>query len=316
MAHIFVTREIPDTGLEVLRGAGHTITTSSQQGSLSHAELVGALQGKEYDAIISTLTDHIDGEVMDAAPQVRIIANYAVGLDNVDIKEAERRGITVVNTPGVLDDAVAEHTIGLLFALAKRIPEMDSFTRSGGYKGWGPLLSWSTCVRGKTLGIVGAGRIGVRVATYAACLGLKIRYFDIQRSDTIEREAGAAFDSTLEELLHNADFVSLHVPLNPSTHHLINAERLRSMKSTGFLINTSRGAVIDEAALVTALKQNFLQGAALDVFEYEPALARGLTELSNVILTPHMASATRETREAMSVLVAQKITDFFVEATQ
>lgn len=315
MAHIFVTRGIPDTGLAILREAGHKVTISSQQESLSHDELVTALQGEEYDAIISTLTDHIDAAVMDAAPQVRIIANYAVGLDNVDIKEAEKRGIAVVNTPGVLDDAVAEHTIGLLFALAKRIPEMDSFTRSGGYKGWGPLLSWGTQVRGKTLGIVGAGRIGVRVATCAACLGLKVRYFDIQRNDAIEREAGAAFDSTLEDLLRSADFVSLHVPLNPSTHHLINAESLRFVKSTGFLINTSRGAVVDEAALVTALKQNLLQGAALDVFEHEPTLTQGLAELSNVILTPHTASATRETREAMSTLAAQKIVNFFAGAT-
>lgn len=313
MAHIFVTREIPDTGFVILREAGHKVTTSPKQETLSHDELIHALQGGEYDAIISTLTDHIDAAVMDAAPQLRIVSNYAVGLDNVDLKEVEKRGITVVNTPGVLDDAVAEHTIGLLFALAKRIPEMDTFTRSGEYKGWGPLLSLGTQIRGKTLGIVGAGRIGVRVATLAACLGLQVRYFDIQKNDTIERQANAVFEATLEDLLRSADFVSLHVPLNSSTHHLINAESLRHMKPTAFLINTSRGAVIDEAALVTALSQSLLQGAALDVFEHEPALAPGLAELSNVILTPHTASATRETREAMSTLVAQKIVAFFGE---
>lgn len=311
MANIFVTREIPDEGLTLLKNAGHTVEVSQKDGPLTAGELIKSLRDAEYDAVLSTLNNAYTAEVMDATPSVKIIANYAVGFNNIDIDAARERGITVTNTPGVLTDAVAEHTIALAFALARRVVEADRYTRAGKYEGWAPQLLLGTQLKGKTLGIVGVGRIGSRVATIASCMGMHVIYSDLEQNQVLEKETGAEYKKEIDTLLAEADVVSLHVPLLDATHHLINAERLKSMKEGALLINTSRGPVVDEVALVAALKEGAIQGAALDVFEGEPALAPGLADLENVILTPHIASATIEARQAMSRLAGQSIINFF-----
>ncbi len=311
MSMIFVTRRIPESGITLLKEAGHDVTVSEKDGVLSRAELIKALKEKPYDAVLCLLTDSIDAEVFDAAPQAKMFANYAVGFNNIDIEEAKRRGITVTNTPGVLTDTVAEHTIALMLSVTSRIAEGDRFTRAGKYDGWAPMMLLGTDLKGKTLGLLGAGRIGSRVAEIAGKgLGMNIIYYDIKQSPEMEAATGAAFRSSIEEVLAKADVVTVHVPLLDSTHHLINAERLQRMKESAYLINTSRGPIIDEAALVAALKAGTIKGAGLDVYEEEPALAPGLTECENAVLTPHIASASEETRSAMSSMAAQGIVDY------
>ena len=308
MYSIFITRKIPDAGPALLRGKGYEVTVSEKDGVLTRAELLEALRAKEYDAVLCLLTDKIDAEVYDAAPKAKIFANYAVGVDNIDIVEAKKRGVMITNTPDVLTNTVAEHAFALMLSAAHRIAEGDAFTRAGRYTGWAPELLLGTDMSGKTLGVLGLGRIGSRVAEHGAKgFGMKVLYYDIKRNEAFEKEYGAEFRETPEALLREADFVSVHVPLLPATRHLINAERLALMKKTAILVNTSRGPVVDEAALVEALKNGIIRAAALDVFENEPALAAGLVALPNVVLTPHLASATEETRGAMSRVAAENI---------
>ena len=305
---VFITRKIPESGTNLLKEKKYEVDVSRKDGVLTKKELIAALTAKEFNAVLCLLTDTIDSDVFDAAPKAKIFANYAVGVNNIDIEEAKRRGVFISNTPDVLTNSVAEHAIALLMALAKRIPEGDRFVREGKYAGWAPELLLGTDLLGKTLGILGTGRIGSRVAEIAAKgLGMKVIYYDVARNDILEKNVGASFRKTPEEVLSEADAVSIHVPLLESTRHLINAERLSKMKKTAYLINTSRGPVVDEAALVAALTQGIIRGAALDVFEHEPKLASGLSGLSNVIITPHTASATEETRSAMSRVAAENI---------
>lgn len=311
MAEIFVTRKIPEAGINIMKDAGHVVRVSQKDGVLTHEELCTALTETPYDAVVSLLTDTIDAAVFDAVPTAQIFANFAVGYNNIDLVAAAERGVTVTNTPGVLTDTVAEYALALMLAVGKRIPEADRFTRSGKYDGWAPELMLGNDLRGKTLGIVGAGRIGCGLARRARHgLGMHVLYSDVAQCADVEREADARFVDTLEELLKTADVVSLHVPLMDSTHHLITAERLALMKKDAYLINTSRGPVIDEAALVAALQGHTIAGAGLDVFEHEPQLTAGLAELPNVVLTPHIASASTETRSAMSEMVAHNICAF------
>lgn len=311
MAKVYVTRAIPERGIQLLREAGHEVLVSDKDGVLTTEELKDALQKHTPDAVISLLTDKITTEVFDAAPHIKLFANYAVGYDNIDLSAAKARGITITNTPGVLTDSVAEHTVALIFAIAKRIAEADRFTRAGAYKGWAPMLLLGSDLKNKTLGILGAGRIGSRVAEIMGKgVGMRVLYYDVKQSPEMEQATGAHFKSTVEEVLADSDVVSIHVPLLDSTHHLLNAVRLQLMKRTAYLINTSRGPVIDEVALVEALRVGVIRGAALDVFENEPVLAPGLSELENAILTPHTASATEETRSKMSEIAAQNVLAF------
>lgn len=311
MPKVFVTRQIPDSGLAMLREKGYEVTVSPHDRVLTKDEIIAELKGG-YDVMVCLLTDKVDGEVMDAGlPQMKMIANYAVGFDNIDLKAAAERGITVTNTPGVLTETVAEHAFALLLAIAHRIPESDRFTRAGNYVGWAPMLLLGTDVAGKTLGIVGLGRIGSRMAHHGgAGFGMRVIYHDRAPNPEFEKAYGAIYREKLEELLAEADFVSIHVPLNDSTRHLINAERLKCMKRTAYLINTSRGPIVDEAALVAALKAGTIKGAALDVYENEPKLAPGLAECENAVLTPHTASATDETRSKMAELAATNLIEF------
>jgi len=311
MKKIYITRAIPQTGIDMLINKGYEVDVSAKDGVLSKSEFVAALLKKEYNAVLCLLTDTIDREVFDAAPHATIFANYAVGFNNIDSIEAKKRGITITNTPDVLTDTVAEHTFALLMAVALRIPEADRFTRRGEYEGWAPMLFLGTDISRKTLGILGAGRIGSRVARIGAKgYDMRVIYYDIKRNDIIEKESGAEFRENAEDVLKEADFVTVHVPLLDSTRHLINTERLAMMKPGAYLVNTSRGPVIDEVALVHALKTGVIKGAALDVFENEPKLALGLSECENVVITPHIASATEETRGAMAEIAATSIIDF------
>ena len=306
MPKVFITRQIPEEGPKLLKEAGLEVVVAPQNAVISRDALLAAVKG--IDALLPLLTDKIDAEVMDASgKQLKIIANYAVGFDNIDVKTAQERRIVVTNTPEVLTETVAEHTFALLLAMAHRIPEGDRFTRAGKYIGWEPMLLLGRDLSHKTLGIVGLGRIGALVAKHAAKgFDMNVLYYDVKPNADFEKEYGAKF-LPLEEVLKQADFVSIHVPLLPSTHHLINGERLKMMKESAYLVNTSRGPVVDEIALVNALRSSNIAGAALDVFENEPKLAPGLTELENIVLTPHTASATIETRGKMSALAAQNI---------
>jgi lactate dehydrogenase-like 2-hydroxyacid dehydrogenase len=316
MALIYITRHIPETGITMLRNAGHEVDVSTKDGVLTRDELLTALRARPYDAVVCLLTDTIDGEVFDAVPTAKLFANYAVGFNNINLAHAKERGITITNTPGVLTTAVAEFAISLMLSITKRIPESERYLRAGKYDGWGPELLLGMEVEGKTLGILGAGRIGYEVAKRAHLgLGMKIVYYDVKQLPELEADFGAEYRATVDEVLKEADVVSIHVPLLPETTHLINAERLRMMKPSAYLINTSRGPVIDEAALVEALKMNVIRGAALDVFEHEPALAPGLNELENIVITPHTASAADEARDGMATIVAENTLTFLKGGT-
>ncbi|HEY4495881.1 MAG TPA: D-glycerate dehydrogenase [Candidatus Paceibacterota bacterium] len=312
MAKIFVTHKIPAIGIQMLKDKGHNVELREESKLLPKTELIKILASGNYNGVLCLLTDRIDAEVFVAAPSVKIFANYAVGFDNIDIVEAKKRRVTITNTPGASTESVAEHTLALMLALTRRIVEGDNFVRAGKYQSWDPMLLWGVDLLGKTLGILGTGRIGTEVTKKAALgLGMKIIYHDIVRNEKLERETGASFLPLVNEVLRQADVVSLHVPLLPETRYLINTERLALMKKTAYLINTSRGPIVDEIALVNALKGGIIKGAALDVFENEPHLAEGLKDLSNVILTPHIASATAETRNDMAKKAATNLIAFF-----
>jgi lactate dehydrogenase-like 2-hydroxyacid dehydrogenase len=310
MAHIYVTRRIPQVGIDMLTGAGHDVDINPEDRVLTKDELIAALSAKPYDAVLSLLTDPIDATTFDAAPQARIFSNYAVGFNNIDLAEAKKRGVMITNTPGVLTHTVAEHAIGLMLSLTSRITEGDRFMRAGKYQGWAPMLLLGTDLRNKTFGLLGAGRIGYDAACMAKNgFGMRIAYYDVKRSPELEEATAAVFHESVEDLLQSADVVSIHVPLLDSTRHLINRERLALMKPTAYLINTARGPVVDEMALVEALQNKTIMGAGLDVFEDEPRMAPGLAECENAVLTPHIASSTVETRDEMARVAAQAIID-------
>ena len=305
---VYVTRQIPESGLKMLRGRNLTVTVSEKDGVLTKTELVAALKEDAYTAVLCLLTDTIDAEVLRAMPNVKVIANYAVGTNNIDVKQATSQGILVTNTPDVLTETVAEHTFGLILAITSRIAEGDRFTRAGKFVGWAPLLLLGTDLSGKTLGVLGAGRIGSRVAHHAHNgFDMDVIYYDVHKNELFENDFNATFFETVDDVLRRSDVVTVHVPLLDSTKHLINVKRLEMMKSTACLVNTSRGPVVDEVALVAALRSNIIRGAALDVFENEPTLTPGLAELENVVLTPHIASATEETRTKMAEMAAENI---------
>jgi len=272
---------------------------------LTRDELLEKVKGR--DGVLCLLTDTIDGEVMDAAgPQCKIFSNYAVGVNNIDLDAASQRKVMVTNTPGVLTDATADMAAALMFSVARRVVESDQFMRSGKYEGWSPMLLLGQDVTGQTLGIVGAGRIGTDLAIkMAKGFSMKIVYTDL--NDNAELSEIGARKVDLEELCRVSDYISIHVNYYPETHHLIDEKMLGLMKPNAILVNTARGPVIDEVALVTALKEKRIFGAGLDVFEDEPAMKPGLAELPNVILAPHLGSATIDARTKMSTMAAQNL---------
>ena len=300
---VFVTRRIPEPGLQMLRRY-HEVEVNPEDRVLTKEEIMKNIQGK--DGLLCLLTDPIDAEVIDSAPSLKMIANYAVGYDNIDINAATRRGIPVSNTPGVLTDATAEMAWALLFAVARRIVEGDNFCRAKKFKGWGPMLMLGHDISGKTLGVIGAGRIGTSFALKSKGFSMKILYNSRHRNNVLEDKLKAEKVS-LEELLESSDFISLHVPLNSDTYHLIGESELRRMKENTILINTSRGAIIYEKALIKALQDHWIWGAGLDVYEYEPEISKELIELDNVVLQPHSASATLESRSKMAIMAAENL---------
>jgi len=308
MERVYVTRAIPISALQRMNGRLDW-SVNPEDRVLERDELLAAV--KDADGLLCLLTDTIDAELFDAAPRLKIVANYAVGYNNIDVAEATRRGILVTNTPGVLTQTTADLTWALILAIARRIVEGDRFMRAGKYKGWAPMLLLGSDVYGKTLGIVGIGQIGQAVARRAIGFDMNILYHDKWELPPVAEQLLNADDVSLEELLQKSDFVTLHVPLIPETHHLIGRRELEMMKPDAYLINASRGPVVDEVALIEALRNGVIKGAALDVFEDEPAMKPGLAELDNVVVLPHLGSATIETRTAMADLAVDNLLAFF-----
>ncbi|WP_456366896.1 glyoxylate reductase [Thermococcus sp.] len=307
---LFVTREIPEKGLKLLR-EHFRVEVWPENREIPRDVLLEEV--KDADALVTMLSERIDGEVFNAAPRLRIVANYAVGYDNVDVVEATKRGIYVTNTPDVLTDATADFAWALLLATARRLVEGDNFVRSGEWKrqgvAWHPLMLLGHDVYGRTLGIIGFGRIGQAIARRAKGFGMRLLYNARTRKLKVEKELGAEF-RVLEELLGESDFVVLAVPLTGETYHMINEERLRLMKPNAVLVNIARGKVIDTEALVKALREGWIAGAGLDVYEEEPYYNEDLFRLKNVVLTPHMGSASYGARERMAELVARSLISF------
>jgi lactate dehydrogenase-like 2-hydroxyacid dehydrogenase len=300
---IFVTRKIPKPGLDLLR-KNHEIEVFPHDRVPTKKEILAGLKGK--DGLLCLLSDPIDAEVINSESKLKMIANYAVGYDNIDVKAATKRNIPVSNTPGVLTDATSEMAWALLFSVARRVVEADKFTRSGKFNGWGPLLMLGQDIASKTLGIIGAGRIGTAFALKSKGFNMKVLYVDSVNNDKLEKELGAK-KVEINELLEKSDFISLHVPLITSTHHLIDENELRNMKKTAILINTSRGPIVNEKTLAKALKEKRIFGAGLDVYENEPKITEELKKLDNVVIQPHSASATIESRTNMALLAANNI---------
>jgi glyoxylate reductase len=310
LPRVFVTRRIPDRGLALIRGNGAEVRIGQPHDDepVPPATILAGV--RDADVLIALLTERVDAAVLEAGPRLRGIANYAVGYDNIDLDAATALGIPVSNTPGVLTEATADFTWALLLAVARRIPEAHRYTIEGRFRLWGPGLLLGADVgpgpdgRRKRLGIIGFGRIGRAVARRAAGFDMDIVAYDPALRGAIERAPDVAWVS-LPELVATSDFITIHAALTPATHHLIGEPELRTMKPTSFLINAARGAVIDEAALVRALRERWIGGAALDVYEHEPALADGLAALDNVVLAPHIASATVDTRTRMAIMAAE-----------
>lgn len=300
---MYVTRLLPQAAMEKLKEY-FEINVNSEDRILTPLEIQKNIKGK--DALLCLLTDTIDKSIMDACENLKVISNYAVGFNNIDIAEATRRNIPVCNTPGILTETTADLTWALIFSIARRIVESDNALRVGKFKGWGPMDFLGTDIHGKTLGIIGMGRIGQAVAERARGFKMNILY----TAHTDKHISGAQFTS-LEALLKQSDFVSIHTPLSPETRYLIGLNELKSMKKSAYLINTSRGPIVNEQELIHALKNNIIAGAGLDVYENEPLLTPGLIELSNTVLLPHIGSATVETRTAMGIMAAENAIAIF-----
>ncbi len=308
---IYITRRIPEVGLSILREKGVRFDMGINTLPPSKKYIKKMLSKYPYDGVISFLTDQIDAEIFNVCPNAKVFANFSVGFNNIDLEEAKKRNIEVSNTPGTSGTAVAEHAIALMFALTTRLVEGDTFVRKGKFKGWDPELLVGTDMKGKTIGLIGVGDIGSQVAIMLHNgFGINILYSDIKQNTELEKNTNAIKKET-KDIFKEADIISLHVPLLPSTTHIVNKETLSTMKKTAFLINTSRGPIIDEKALVYALKRGIIAGAGLDVYEFEPKLTKGLSRLSNVILTPHIASARSSTRNMMAEMVAKNIISVF-----
>jgi len=299
MSAILVTRKLPSSVLDKLRAVGE-VDVYSGGGAMPPDELRARVA--DSVALVSLLTDAVDRSVIDVAPDLKVIANVGVGFNNVDVAYANSRGIVVTNTPDVLTESVADFTWALILAITRRLAEGERLVRRGEWKGWALDLLLGTELRGKQLGLVGVGRIARAVAARAPAFGMKVAY--TSRRDVAFRDAESM---SLDRLLLTSDVVSLHLPLTDETRHLIDKRALTRMKRSAYLINTSRGPVVDEEALAWALQQHLLAGAALDVYEHEPAVHADLLKLENVLLVPHLASATTETRTAMADLAIANV---------
>ncbi|NLJ48307.1 MAG: D-glycerate dehydrogenase [Candidatus Atribacteria bacterium] len=302
---IFVTRPIPQEGLEILKGCCH-VEVSDHDGVIPRSLLLQRV--KDVDGLLTLLTDMIDKEVIHAAgKKLRVISNYAVGYNNIDVAEATKRGIMITNTPGVLTETTADLAWVLLMSIARRIVEGDKLVRAGKFRGWEPMLLLGTDIYESTLGLIGFGRIGQAMARRAKGFNLKVLYYDKNPiSPIIEKELGVS-RANFDEILRKSDFISIHVPLNEETFHLIGQKEMSIMKKDSYLINTARGPIVDEKALVKALKDGLIRGAALDVFENEPEIEKELMSLDNIVMVPHIGSASYRTRTKMAIMAANNL---------
>lgn len=304
---VFLTRILPDPIMKGLSEQFHLRYNRSDR-PLSKREIIHGVQ--KSDALISMLTDPIDRDVIEAAPDLKIIANYAVGYNNIDIKAATERKIAVTNTPGVLTETTADLTWGLILSLSRKIPQAEQLLRAGKWGGWAPTQFLGSDIHGKTLGIIGMGRIGQAVARRAIGFSMKVVYHSRRRRIPEEKRLKADFLS-LDRLLKTSDFITLHLPLNPESFHLIDEKAFGMMKRTAFLINTSRGPIVDERALIAALRERKIAGAGLDVFEQEPRVPAALRKIKEVVLLPHIGSASLETRVKMGSIVLDNLVALF-----
>lgn len=309
---ILVTQKVPDVAYPPLEEMGDVEANTEEGVIWPYEELLR--RGPGHDYIYCLLTDRIDAGFLDACangtPRLRMIANMAVGFNNVDLEAATRLGIAISNTPGVLSDTTGDFAFALLMATARRIPEAERYLRAGKYTGWGPLLFCGADLHHATLGLVGAGRIGKIVAQRASGFEMKVLYYDVYRMSPEDEARYHMIYTPMDEVLQQADFVSVHTPYMPSTHHLIGERELKLMKPTAILINTARGPIIDEKALVKALQAGTIARAGLDVFENEPAVEPELLTMENVVITPHIASASIETRGKMAKMASDNLVAF------
>lgn len=301
---VFITRKIPSAGIELLHEKGYDVDVHVKDSPPDEKIFINKL--KHIDALITLLSDKIDKRLIDQAPNLKVIANYAAGYNNIDVKYARSKKVEVTNTPDVLTSATADLAWALILSISKRVVEGDRFLRDGKFKGWAPLLMLGGEVTGKTLGIIGAGRIGQAVARRAKGFDMTVLYASLRRIAAFEDETDSSMVD-LEELLSRSDYISIHCPLTEDTHHLINAGNINQIKQGAYLINTARGPVVEEKALADALVNGRLSGAGLDVYEFEPQVTKELLALKNVVLLPHVGSATLETRSEMARIAARNV---------
>ena len=306
MKKVLVTyRNLPGGCLRDTLTQRFEVATNSLPGRMTRSQLLEAV--RDIHALVPLLSESIDGELMDAAPLLEVIASYAVGYNNIDVEAATSRGIMVTNTPGVVTNATADLTWALLMSIARDIVIVDKYARSGEWTEWRPEMFLAADVSGTTLGIVGIGRIGKAVARRASGFDMRVLYYDPVRLDSESERALGVEYAAFDDLLHWSDFVTIHVPLGPGTHHLIDAAALAKMKPSAYLINASRGPIVDEKALVQALSARTIAGAGLDVYENEPLLEPGLAALDNVVLVPHLGANTRHTRDRMAEMTVENL---------
>jgi glyoxylate reductase len=301
---VLVTGNLPDAVIAKIESR-HRVKVHSQDQPMAREDILAGIGDKH--GLLSMITDTVDQEMLDRAPNLKIVANFGVGFNNIDVAVATRRGIMVTNTPDVLTDATADLTMAVLLAVARRVVEADRHTREGRFRFWAPFYFLGHEVSGKTVGLIGMGRIGAAVARRAAGFDMRVLYHNRKPLTAAQERDLKARHTDLKTLLQTSDFVSLHTPLTAETRHIIGPPELALMKSSAFLINTARGPVVDEQALLKALQQGRIAGAGLDVYENEPALTPGLDRLDNVVVLPHVGSATVETRQRMAELATENL---------
>jgi len=301
---IFITRQIPEIGIELLKKKGFEVSVYKKDNSISKSEL--KKQVKDCDGLISLLSDKIDKEIIDSMNQCKIIANYAVGFNNIDVEYAKQKNIIVTNTPDVLTDSTADLTLALVLACARRISESEKLVRDKKFTGWKPKLLLGVELKDKYFGILGAGRIGTAAAKRAYAFGCKILYYSNSSNQFLEKELKAK-KLSLNSILKKSDIISLHLPLNHQTKKILDEEKLKLLKPSSIIINTARGEIVDESFLIKMLRQNKLASAGFDVYQNEPDLNKEFYKLKNVVLLPHIGSATVEARNKMSLLAAKNV---------
>ena len=298
---VFLSRIIPQPGMDLLKNSEYDVDILYEEKPLSPKMLQERV--KDVHGLICLLDDKIDKQLIDSAPNLEVISNMAVGYNNIDFNYAKSKGIAVCNTPGILSQSTAELAWALLFAIARRIPESDKFMRNGKFTGWMPLLMLGGDISGQTLGVIGSGQIGTAFALMSKGFNMRVLYSG-KPNPVLDKELNAE-NVDQDTLIRESDFISLHVPLRPENHYLIGKREFEMMKPTAYLINTARGPVVDEKELIRVLKENRIAGAALDVYENEPALTSGLTDLDNVVLTPHTGSATVRVRNKLAIMAVE-----------